>query len=87
MGQGAAKRPGPDKLLAATGAIAAVFGFAHASPWARIYGEMLVISRADYFQAALTSQDPADGTFRAFNSDTYFEYGLTDDIMLGGKVV
>lgn len=62
-------------------------GSAHASPWARTDGEMLVISRANYFQSDLTPQDPAGGTFRNADTDTYFEYGLTDAIMLGGKVV
>ncbi len=74
-------------LLAAAGAVFAVSDAAHASPWARIDGEALVITRADYFQTDLISQDPAGGTFRAFNSDTYIEYGLTDDFMIGGKVV
>ncbi len=61
-------------------------GIANASPWTRIDGEALVISRTDYFHADLTPQDPAGGSFRAFTSDTYIEYGLTDNIMLGGKV-
>lgn len=48
---------------------------------------MLIISRANYFQSDLTPQDPAGGMFRNADTDTYFEYGLADDIMIGGKVV
>lgn len=87
MGSGAAKTRAQSKLLAAICAATTAYGAAQASPWTRIDGEMLVISRADYFHSDLTSQDPQGGSFRALNNDTYIEYGLTDDVMLGGKVV
>lgn len=60
---------------------------AHASPWARPDGELLIISTANYFRADLSSQDPAGGEFRRVESDTYLEYGLTEDITIGGKAI
>ncbi|MEO1135980.1 MAG: hypothetical protein AAFW68_05115 [Pseudomonadota bacterium] len=60
---------------------------AHASPWARPDGELLVISSAKYFQADLSSQDPAGGEFQRIESDTYLEYGLTENVTIGGKAI
>ncbi|WP_375202228.1 hypothetical protein [Hyphococcus sp.] len=60
---------------------------AHASPWARLDGEILVISGVNYFRSDLSSQDPNGGLFESIESDTYFEFGLTDDITIGGKAI
>ena len=62
-------------------------GPALASPWARLDGEMLVISGMNYFRSDLTSQDPDGGHFESIENDSYFEFGLTEDITIGGKAV
>ena len=64
---------------------------AFASPWTRADNELLIISRADYFKADLgpvnTSDGMVDSQFERFDSNTYVEFGLTDNIMLGAKAV
>ncbi len=62
-------------------------GHAHASPWARLDGEILVISGMNYFRSDLSSQDPNGGFFESIESDTYVEFGLTEDITIGGKAI
>lgn len=71
-------------------AIAVAAGFvwpAHASPWARVDGELLIISQTKYFYADLTSQDPRGARFESIDSDTHIEFGLTDNITIGGKAI
>ena len=60
---------------------------ASASPWARLDGEILVISGMNYFRSDLSSQDPKGGFFESLENDTYLEFGLTEDITIGGKAV
>ncbi|PQA89654.1 hypothetical protein [Hyphococcus luteus] len=60
---------------------------AHASPWARADGELLIISHAEYFYSDLTSQDPRGGRFESLDTDTYIEFGVTDDVTIGGKAI
>lgn len=63
----------------------------HASPWSRDNGELLVISRADYFRSDLESVSiggvDVGGTFERLESNTYLEYGVTDKLTVGGKVL
>lgn len=73
-------------------AFALVYGaanltLAQAAPWARPDNELLIISSAKYFSADLSGEAPAGGTFRRIESDTYLEYGLTEDITIGGKAI
>lgn len=71
-------------------AMAMAAGFiwpAHASPWARVDGELLIISQTKYFYADLTSQDPRGARFESIDNDTHIEFGLTDDITIGGKAI
>ncbi|NOX83970.1 MAG: hypothetical protein GXP06_13490 [Alphaproteobacteria bacterium] len=64
---------------------------AAASPWARADNELFVISRADYFKADLgpvnTINGIVDSRFERLMSNTYVEYGLTDNITIGGKAL
>ncbi|WP_425409969.1 hypothetical protein [Hyphococcus sp.] len=64
---------------------------AGASPWARPGGELLVISRGEYFRTELdsfeTPQGVIDSRFDRFESNTYVEFGLTENITLGGKAL
>lgn len=64
---------------------------AHASPWARDAGGFLMISGANYFSADLepemTSAGLVKNRFERTESNTYFEFGLTPKITLGGKVI
>ncbi len=62
-------------------------GPALASPWARLDGEILVISGMNYFRSDLSSQDPNGGFFESLENDTYLEFGLTEDITIGGKAI
>jgi len=48
---------------------------------------LLVISHADYFYANLSALDPRGGRFESLDSNTYFEFGLTNNITLGGKAI
>ncbi|WDI30023.1 hypothetical protein PUV54_08635 [Hyphococcus flavus] len=63
----------------------------NASPWARPDGELLIISRGEYFSTHLdpieTPQGIIDARFDRFESNTYLEYGLTKDITIGGKAL
>jgi len=62
-----------------------------AAPWVRANNELLVISSANYFRADLeptmTSGGIVDSDFKRLDSNTYVEFGLTDDITIGGKAV
>ncbi|MEO1242754.1 MAG: hypothetical protein AAFX54_12670 [Pseudomonadota bacterium] len=66
-------------------------GGAIASPWTRADNEFLVISRADYFKADLQPVNTPDGfvdsQFQRIESNTYAEFGVTDDVMIGAKAV
>lgn len=72
-------------------AIIAMTAPASASPWTRDKSELLVISRADYFKADLPEVDIGSGLvesrFERLESNTYAEFGLTSDFMVGGKLV
>ncbi len=67
--------------------LSAASGTACASPWAREDGQLLIITHAEYFRSDLSSQDPRGGRFESLDSDTYIEFGLTDDITIGGKAI
>ncbi len=66
-------------------------GGAAASPWARADNDLLVISRADYFNADLGRVNTIDGLvdsrFERLEANTYVEFGLTDNITIGGKAL
>ena len=63
---------------------------ASASAWTQEKHRLLVISRADYFTSDLgeISVDGmfVPGRFERIETNTYVEFGLTDRIMIGGKV-
>lgn len=63
---------------------------ASASAWNIDNKQVLIISRADYFTSDLGNISvmdvPVPGQFQRFESNTYIEFGLTSDIMIGGKV-
>lgn len=65
-------------------------GAAHASPWPRPDNEILIVSRADYFKTDLgklsVMGELVDARFQRVESNTYAEFGLTDDVTIGGKV-
>lgn len=65
-------------------------GAAQASPWPRPDDEILIVSRADYFESDLgelsVSGEPVEGRFQRIESNTYAEFGLTEDLTVGGKV-
>ena len=73
-------------------AIAALTPVQHcfASPWSRDNGEVMIISRADYFRSDLENVSvggvAVDGRFERLESNTYLEYGVTDKLTVGGKV-
>ncbi len=91
MGNGAAQHSGIGRLsfalCAAVGAACLAQAPARASPWARPGGELLVITRAEYFRTDLSSEDPNGGAFESLDTNTYFEFGLTPDITIGGKAI
>ena len=61
-----------------------------ASPWGRENGEVLLIGQAEYFSTSPPNSSgslPGAAQFIRVSSMTYAEYGVTDDVMLGGKVV
>lgn len=78
-------------LLGLWCAILAMTGPGSASPWTRDKSELLIISRADYFKADLPPVDKGsrlvESRFQRLESNTYSEFGLTSDIMIGGKLV
>ncbi|WP_428410539.1 hypothetical protein [Hyphococcus sp.] len=86
MGSGGAFKSASGRILSWLAIAAALTSAAHASPWARFDGELLVISSTKYFQGD-SPDDPADGVFESVDSDTHIEFGLTEDITIGGKVI
>jgi hypothetical protein len=61
---------------------------AAASPWGAPSGDLLVITRTDYFRADLTASDTvAAGRFQRVEANTYAEFGVTDNVTIGGKLV
>jgi len=64
---------------------------ASASPWAKENNKLLFISSVDYFRASLEPANTPSGLvesdFKRLDSNTYMEYGLTNDVTIGGKVV
>lgn len=60
-----------------------------ASPWARADGQLLIISRTEYFRTTLPPDNGDDppGSFQRIDSNTYVEYGLTGDVTIGGKII
>lgn len=64
---------------------------AAASPWVQAEKRLLLISRTDHFKADL-GQVEIDGVwlesnFERIDAQTYIEYGLTQNIMVGGKAI
>lgn len=61
----------------------------NASPWSRDDGEIMIISRVDYFRSNLENVSvagaPVDGKFERIETNNYVEFGLTDRLTLGGK--
>ena len=64
--------------------VSAPNNYALASPWGQGNNDGVVISRTDYFAAELPSNG---GTFRRLEGNIYAEYGLTENITLGGKAL
>ena len=86
MGSGAASKSMGTRLAAVVAAAVFVCP-AQASPWARVDGELLIISQTKYFYSDLTSQDPRGARFESVDSDTHIEFGLTDDVTIGAKAI
>jgi hypothetical protein len=81
MGQGRAVRLG---AWAAPCALAALLpGQAAASPWNRDAGATLLITRTAYYEAEAEAEDRR---FEQVTSEAYAEHGLTDRLMVGGKL-
>lgn len=74
------------RILAAFAIAVLTTSHAQASPWARFDGELLVITTAKYFKAGLLDEVEA-GAFESLDNDTHIEFGLTEDITIGGKVI
>ena len=76
-------------LLFAT--FAGLSSSAHASAWSRDDGELMLISRADYFRSDLgnisVGGEEVDGSFERIEANTYVEYGLTNRLTIGGKAL
>jgi hypothetical protein len=66
--------------MAATAALT-VCSEAAASPWNRADGDVFLANRFDYYW----SSTPIS-SYSRYGSDSYFEYGVTPDWMLSGKV-
>ena len=60
---------------------------ANASPWARNDDELLIISTTNYFSADLVQENQVYGTYESLDNNTYLEFGLTDEITIGGKAI
>lgn len=60
-----------------------------ASPWPRPKGDGIIISRLDYFVSSFedTNTPPLLNKFERFETNTYAEYGLTNNILISGKFV
>lgn len=76
-----------DKIPVLAACLMAAAGSAHASPWARVDGELLIISQTKYFHADLSSRDERGARFDSIDNDTHIEFGLTGDITIGGKAI
>ena len=93
MGSGAQFHSGCRRAVLAVFSAFAILSAlkAHASPWARADGELLLISRAEYFHATLAPELSPDGLvnseFFRLESNTYVEFGLTEKITIGGKAL
>lgn len=68
-------------IFAAAAAYFAAGLSAHASPWNRADGDLFVLTTADYYWS-----ETAISRYSRNDSDTYFEFGATDDWMLGGRI-
>ncbi len=92
MGIGQEKSSQTKRQLAAVFIIAAlpITQPSHASPWSRDNGELMIISRADYFRSDIDNISvggvDVDGKFERIESNNYLEYGVTSSLTLGGKV-
>jgi hypothetical protein len=64
---------------------------AAASPWSRLEGEILAVSRIDYFKTKPLDLNidgaPAQGRFQRIQSHNYLEFGLTEGATIGGKLI
>jgi hypothetical protein len=72
---------GNRSFIAAAAASLVVFGPANASPWNRADGDLFVSTTADYYWS-----ETAISRYSRTDSDTYVEFGATDDWMLGGRI-
>ena len=60
---------------------------AHASAWTRADNEILIISTSGLHQGDLTAVNgDFIGQFRQLRNNNYVEYGISDRLMIGGKV-
>ncbi len=85
-----ARTRGPFALLAAAMAASTFSQQAYASAWSRDDGELMIISRADYFKSDLMNVSvggtEVESKFERIESNNYFEYGVTSGLTVGGKV-
>lgn len=62
-----------------------------ASPWVQTEKNFLLISRTDHFRADLGQFDDGgvliESHFERIDAQTYVEFGLTQNVMLGGKAI
>ena len=76
------------RAAAAATVMLAWSGAAHASPWNRAEGDLFTITRNAWFAA--DGGDAGEGTARRFeqsSAELYAEYGATDRVMAGAKVI
>ena len=65
-------------------------GGAAAAPWTRPQAELLVISQTGVFasrERVSSGGRNVSQRFERFETDLYVEYGVTDNLMLGGKAI
>lgn len=84
------RRVGRQRAIFVAIAALAPIQLSHASPWSRDNGELMIISRADYFRSDLENVSvggvDVDGKFERLESNNYVEYGVTNRLTVGGKV-
>ena len=68
-----------------------LFDRAAASPWVQAEKTLLLISRTDHFNADLGQFEnngaSIESNYERIDAQTYVEYGLTQNIMVGGKAI
>ena len=65
----------------------ALAGAAHASPWNRDAGDLFTITRNAWFAASADNPDGTERRFEQASAELYTEYGVTDRVMAGAKVI